>query len=160
VRASDDYDIPDPTGVGWIRSNPVKHLEFVNRAQQRDDRAKNLVRLIKTWRFFNSVPVSSIYLEMRTAKRVLDVPPVIFLHDIAAVMREIAVGGLAAMNDPSDYDGRRIGPGCKDASEHASALAAFKVAAELATLARDAASAGDNAMACNYLSRLFAIRSN
>lgn len=107
--SGDDYFIPDPAGGdGWIKSNPPAHKEYVDRAQKRDDRAKSLVRLMKGWAFRNQVPVRSLYLEMRTAKRVLDTPPVMPLYDVSWLLNDMASSRLAAMNDPSEYDGRRI----------------------------------------------------
>lgn len=107
--SGDDYFIPDPAGGdGWIKSNPPSHKEYVDRAQKRDDRAKSLVRLMKGWAFRNQVPVRSLYLEMRTAKRVLDTPPVMPLYDVSWLLNDMASSRLAAMNDPSEYDGRRI----------------------------------------------------
>lgn len=107
--SGDDYFIPDPAGGdGWIKSNPPAHKEYVDRAQKRDDRAKFLVRLMKGWVFMNQVPIRSLYLEMRAAKRVLDTPPVMPLHDVSWLLNDMASSRLAAMNDPSKYDGRRI----------------------------------------------------
>lgn len=154
-RQSDDYDIPDPNGSGWIRSNPAEHLEFVNRAQRRDGNAKKLIRLVKIWRPTNRVPLSSIYLEMRTAKRVLDVPPVRYLWDMRDIFQAIADSGVAAMNDPSDYDGRRIHPGHANPAEHATALAQVTSAARLAGLAEEAAGKSSDALAIHYIKQLF-----
>lgn len=107
--SGDDYFIPDPAGGdGWIKSNPPAHKEYVDRAQRRDDRAKSLVRLMKGWAFMNQVPIRSLYLEMRAAKRVLDKPPVMPLLDVAWLLNDMASSRLAAMNDPSKFDGRRI----------------------------------------------------
>lgn len=66
IRETDDYDIPDPDGAGWIQSNPAVHLDCVNDAQKKTSgKAKSLIRLVKTWNARNSVPLSSFYLEMR-----------------------------------------------------------------------------------------------
>jgi hypothetical protein len=153
-RQTDDYDIPDPTGSGWIRSNPAKHLEYVNQAQHKDSKTKRLIRLIKIWRHRNSVPISSIYLEMRAAKRVTDVPPVMYLWDLTVILEEIASGALAAMNDPSEYDGRRIQPGCANATEQASALAEVTNGARLSRLAKEADEASNDALAVYYIKQL------
>src|SRR5699024_11993725 len=59
-QETDDYDIPDPDSAGWIRSNPADHLEYVDRAQKETDgRAKRLIRLVKTWKSWNNVPLPS-----------------------------------------------------------------------------------------------------
>lgn len=107
----DDYFIPDPgAGDGWIKSNPPAHKDYVDSARRKDDRAKSLIRLMKGWAFMNRVPIRSLYLEMRAAKRVLDTPPVMPLLDMAWLLNDMASSRLAGMNDPSNYDGRRIMP--------------------------------------------------
>src|SRR5699024_9437178 len=80
---ADDYNIPDPDGNGWIRSNPAVHLNFVDRAQRETDgRAKALIRLVKTWKAWNNVPLSSFYLEMRTAQYALRHKPIVYDWDL------------------------------------------------------------------------------
>lgn len=55
-------------GNGWIRSNPLKHNEYVNQTRDQIPEAKRFIRLIKEWKYQRRVPVSSLYLEMRAAK--------------------------------------------------------------------------------------------
>ena len=151
-RQTDDYDIPDPDGIGWIRSNPAVHLAYVNESQTlTDGRAKNLIRLFKLWKGWNRVPLSSFYLEMRIAKYARENRPLLFDLDLLGGFRALANSGLTAMNDPTNY-GRRISPGTGDlASSLTAKLAvdrALGLAEQLAT-AKDASSA-------NYLmSQLF-----
>lgn len=136
----DDYFIPDPSGgSGWIKSNPKAHKEYVNRSQSLSDGTKNLVRLIKGWAECNGVSIRSLYLEMRAAKRVLDTPPAMPLLDLDWLFREFLSTSLAAMNDPSEYDGRRI-LAC-DGSNY-SALAAARTAQSITSRALDLERAG------------------
>lgn len=156
---TDDYDIPDPNGIGWIRSNPAVHLEYVNRAQQETDgRAKGLIRLVKTWRAWNNVPLSPFYLEMRTAQYALDNKPIIYDWDLRNLFKSLSSNGFREMNDPTNY-GRRIATGTSSVTQ--SILAKFVVdeAARLAALARGAAEAGDHASAVGHLVRLFNVQS-
>lgn len=156
---TDDYDIPDPSGIGWIRSNPAVHLEYVNRAQQETDgRAKGLIRLVKTWRAWNNVPLSSFYLEMRTAQYALGNKPIIYDWDLRNLFKSLSSNGLREMNDPTNY-GRRIATGTSSVTESILAKFAVDEAARLAALARGAAEDGDHASAVGHLVRLFKVQS-
>ena len=98
IRETDDYDIPDPGSAGWIRSNPAVHLEYVDRAQQETGgRAKGLIRLVKTWKSCNNVPLSSFYLEMRTAQYALNNKPIIYDWDLRDFFKSLANSGLREM---------------------------------------------------------------
>ncbi|MGC0363823.1 hypothetical protein ABH922_001807 [Rhodococcus sp. 27YEA15] len=152
---ADDYDIPDPDGIGWIRSNPAIHLEYVNEAQRATDgRAKGLIRLLKTWKAANNVPLSSFYLEMRTAQYAAGNAPIIYDWDLRDLFKSLNNNGLREMNDPTDY-GRRITTGAGSAAESAVAAMAVDKAARLATLARAATEAEDHSVAVAHVLSLF-----
>ena len=154
-RDTDDYDIPDPGGTGWIRSNPAVHLEYVDRAQKETDgRAKGLIRLVKTWKSWNNVPLSSFYLEMRTAQYALGNKPIIFDWDLRDIFKGLANNGLREMNDPTNY-GRRIATGTSNLAESIFAKYAVDEAARLSGLAREAAEADDHSTAIRNLRTLF-----
>ena len=155
IRETDDYDIPDPDSAGWIRSNPAVHLEYVDRAQQETNgRAKGLIRLVKTWKSCNNVPLSSFYLEMRTAQYALNNKPIIYDWDLRDFFKSLANSGLREMNDPTNY-GRRITTGTNSLAESISAKYAVEEAARLARLAREAAEDSDHSTAIYYLRTLF-----
>jgi hypothetical protein len=64
------YDIPG-AAAGWMLSAPVEHIDWVNEINQRtgiNGGTKKLARLIKACKYYNNVPVSSFYLEMRAAQ--------------------------------------------------------------------------------------------
>lgn len=152
---TDDYDIPDPDGTGWIRSNPAVHLEFVDRAQKETaGRAKGLIRLVKTWRAWNNVPLSSFYLEMRAAQYSLSHKPIIYDWDLRDFFKGLSGNGLREMNDPTNY-GRRITTGTSNLAESITAKYAVDEAARLSRLAREAAEADDQATAIGHLLALF-----
>ena len=125
----------------------------MNRAQEKDRQAKSLVRLLKLWGYRNDVPIRSLYLEMRAAKRVLDSPPVIFYWDLHAIFTDILA--LPAMNDPSKYDGRRIEP-CASAWDLTRAKQATVHAAAWAQLGAEAERDEDFTSAEYYWRALFA----
>lgn len=62
------YEIPG-RGNEWVLSAPKVHKQFVNAQNDRlEKRVKPLVRLVKAWRYHVEAPISSFYLEMRTAE--------------------------------------------------------------------------------------------
>ena len=155
IRETDDYDIPDPGSTGWIRSNPAVHLEYVDRAQQETGgRAKGLIRLVKTWKSCNNLPLSSFYLEMRTAQYALNNKPIIYDWDLRDFFKSLANSGLREMNDPTNY-GRRIATGTSNLAESITARYAVEEAARLARLAREAAEDSDHCTAIYHLRTLF-----
>ena len=155
LRDTDDYDIPDPDSNGWIRSNPAVHLEYVDMAQRETDgRAKGLIRLVKTWKSWNNVPLSSFYLEMRTAQYALHNKPFIYDWDLSNFFKSLASSGLREMNDPTNY-GRRITTGTSGFIEWFTAKYAVEEAARLTKLACEATKDSDHSTAIRYLLALF-----
>ncbi|MCT1514541.1 nucleotidyltransferase domain-containing protein [Dietzia cercidiphylli] len=154
-RETDDYDIPDPDGTGWVRSNPAIHLDYVNKAQKATDgRAKNLIRLVKTWRTRNRVPLSSFYLEMRTAQYALGNNPIIYDWDLRDFFKSLHASGLRDMNDPTDY-GRRITTGARSEVELLVAGLALDSALTASRLAREATENEDHLTAARHTRSLF-----
>lgn len=98
------YDIPGPAaGSAYIDSAPKEHLKYVNEcntAPGKKGAAKELARLIKAWKYYRSVPISSFYLEMRCAQHVASVSSYIAVWDVSLVLSKLVGHSLAAMNDP------------------------------------------------------------
>lgn len=157
-KDTDDYEIPDPSGTGWIRSNPAVHLDYVNKAQKATEgRAKSLIRLIKTWKAWNSVPLSSFYLEMRAAQYSLSNTIIIYEWDLRDFFKSLSGDGLRDMNDPTSY-GRRIATGTSGLAESLAAKYAIDEAARLTALAKDASDADNHSMAIAHYIRLFNVQ--
>ncbi|MGH9126277.1 MAG: hypothetical protein ACRDZ8_16355 [Acidimicrobiales bacterium] len=54
-----------------MESAPTEHLAYVNEVNKQtgiEGAAKKLARLAEAWKYYNNVPVSSFYLEMRAAR--------------------------------------------------------------------------------------------
>lgn len=154
-RDTDEYDIPDPDGTGWIRSNPQVHLDYVNSAQKKtDSRAKSLIRLVKAWKLANSVALSSFYLEMRTAQYSMSNTPIIYDWDLRDLFKRLSTDGLREMNDPTDY-GRRIATGSSGLAQSFAAKNAVDQAAIHFRLSKEATEAGDHSLAIAHLRIVF-----
>jgi hypothetical protein len=150
------YDIPGAsTGSGWIESAPKLHLGYVNACNQIPSygKAKALSRLIKAWKFFNNVPISSFYLEMRCAQHVAGETAYIHVWDVYEVLDSMYMQQLEPMWDPTGTTGWFHA--CSSDSNRAEALAKLLPAVAHASLARDADRASDPATAFYHLNKLF-----
>lgn len=150
------YDIPGPSaGSAWIDSAPKEHLKYVNDCNSKPHKgdAKDLARLVKAWKYYCNVPVSSFYLEMRAAQHVSWQETYIHVYDICQLLEELDARQLAAMNDPSGATGRIYA--CSSDATTVDALSKLHTAATRARKALDAYKAGDSVTAFYYLDLLF-----
>lgn len=158
-RGSDSqfvYDIPGPSaGSAWIDAAPDAHLVYVNQSNQTPHKgdAKDLARLIKAWKYYRNVPISSFYLEMRCAQHVATQSTYIHVWDVCQVLEKLEGHELAVMNDPMEATGRICA--CSSESNRTDALSKLKTASGRARNALDADKAGDPDTAFFYLDLLF-----
>lgn len=150
------YDVPSPvTNGGWIDSAPGEHLDYVNGANKNPHPgdAKDLARLLKAWKYYRNVPVSSFYLEMRCAQHVKGNSTYIHVWDLCEVLEDLENHELAAMNDPSGATGRI--KACSSDAKREEALTKLSRAATRARLALDAHQEDKIDDAFYYLDKLF-----
>lgn len=150
------YDIPGPSaGSGWIDAAPKEHLAYVNECNLKPHKgdAKALARLIKAWKYYRNVPISSFYLEMRCAQHVASINAYIHVWDVCLILESLESHGLAAMNDPKGATGRI--QACSSDSSREDALSKLKTAACRARNALNAHRADDADTAFYYLDLLF-----
>lgn len=150
------YDIPGPNaGSGWIDSSPKQHLDYVNECNAKPSKgnAKALARLVKAWKYYCNVPVSSFYLEMRAAKHVAAQSTYIHVWDLCQLLEAMYSNGLAAMNDPKGASGRIHA--CASDSMRDDALSKLGTAARRARTALDAYLDEDFNTAFSYLNFIF-----
>ncbi len=150
------YDIPGPSaGAAWIDSSPKSHLSYVNDCNKKPSKgnAKSLARLVKAWKYYRDVPISSFYLEMRCAQHVASVDPYIHVWDLCLLLEKLKSHQLAAMNDPRGASGRIHA--CSSDSKREDALSKLSTAASRARSALDAYKADDPSTAFYYLDLLF-----
>ncbi|MGN7704999.1 nucleotidyltransferase domain-containing protein [Cellulosimicrobium sp. 22601] len=100
------FQIPGP-GDRWVESAPKPHLRFVNNQNDRlNKRVKPLARLLKQWKMHTGAPVSSFYLEMRTAEYAKSQSLILYHLDLRFLIGRLIAGGLSDMNDPTGYVSR------------------------------------------------------
>ncbi|WP_211372261.1 hypothetical protein [Mycolicibacterium grossiae] len=150
------YDIPSPVvNGGWIDAAPREHLAYVNECNAKPHKgdAKDLTRLIKAWKYYCDVPISSFYLEMRAAQHVKTQETYIHVWDVCQLLEKLNRHQLADMNDPKGASGR-FGSTSSD-STRTEALSKLNTAAVRARKALNAEQDNDAATAFYYLDLLF-----
>lgn len=104
VKVADDgfhiYDMPN-FNDSWMISSPEAHNAYVRKVNTKlGYKVKPLVRFIKAWKFYNNVPMSSFYLEIKTTKYADGESSILYNHDVRKVFRELYDSKLASMQDP------------------------------------------------------------
>lgn len=150
---SGGYWIANPAD-GWMQTHPKDHNAYVNGINKTHNGAvKTLARQVKVWKYRRNVPVSSCYLEMRTAKHMAGESAYSPLWDLYLTLKKMRDAGLAAMNDPTGL-GSRFGA-CSSESNRLDAMSKFDTAVSRALKAKDHDAAGDDQAAIAQLELLF-----
>lgn len=150
------YSIPGPSaGSAWIASTPKAHLKYVNACNENPGKgnAKALARLVKAWKYYNNVPISSFYLEMRCAQHVATQNTYVPVWDVCQVLEKLNGHELAPMNDPTGASGRFYA--CSSDANRTAALSKLNTAAVRARKALDADRDNKPDTAFAYLNLLF-----
>lgn len=148
------YEIPNGDG-GWIRSSPEAHNNYVDEVDEKfEGKVKQLVRLLKAWKYYHGVPIRSFYLEMRVAKYASRQDSIVYAWDLTNILKSLWDKQLAAFQDPKGIAGS-ISP-CASEDRKSDALTKLKIAMGQAEKARAAESAGDMSDAFYWWNLLFA----
>jgi len=147
------YDIPDGSG-GWMKSSPKAHNDYVTGINLKlNCKVKPLIRFIKAWKFYNNAPISSFYLEMRTAKFASGETSILYSYDIRNIFRKLVDNDLASMNNPSGIAGSI--EACRSETERTDALSKLNTALNRADKARDAEDANNIKDAFDWWNLIF-----
>lgn len=147
------YEIADGND-GWMEVSPDAHNAYVAYVdKQLNGKVKPLIRFIKAWKYYQNVPISSFYLEMRVAKYASSEKSIVYDIDVKNVLKGLLDGDLAAMQDPMGIAGY-IYP-CKTTAFKTDALSKLNTAATRAAKARDAASNNDVKTAFDWWQKLY-----
>lgn len=107
-NTDDGYDIFSIPNCqdGWMKSSPDTHNAYVTSVNKSlGDRVKPLIRFIKAWKYYQNVPISSFYLELRLAKYAAEQPVIIYDLDVQWILSRLQSDGLARMRDPMGISG-------------------------------------------------------
>lgn len=99
------YYIPDYNG-GWMVSCPIAHNTYVDKQNKRlNGKLKPLIRLVKAWKFCNSVPITSFYLELRVTKYAETRSDIVYDRDVRNILKLLNDNQLAHIQDPMGFSG-------------------------------------------------------
>ncbi|PSB84361.1 nucleotidyltransferase [Photobacterium damselae subsp. damselae] len=153
IKGYDVYEIADGKG-GWIRSSPKAHNDYVRTVDKKHGgKVKKLIRFIKAWKYYNSVPISSFYLELQVTKFCNEEPSIIYLMDLKSILNKLLSNNLASLRDPVGISGL-IAP-CSSDSNYKDALSKLKTAVNRATKAYMAESENNTKDAFYWLNMLY-----
>lgn len=82
----------------YLWTNPLSHVAYISSAGAY---ARTLVRLLKSWKYAHSHDISSIYLELFCASRVLPSATGDLLADLTATFERLHQQGLQPLDDPT-----------------------------------------------------------
>ena len=147
------YDIPDCSD-GWMNSSPSTHNAYVREVNNDlGGKVKPLIRFIKAWKYYQNVPISSFYLELRVTKYAEGESSIGYSVDVKRVFSHLDEIGLASMQDPKGISGY-IRP-CTTDTKLADAKSKLSTALNRAQKARDAENADDIKEAFDWWNRLY-----
>lgn len=130
------YEIPDCSG-GWMNASPDAHNAYVRTVDQKlNGKVKPLIRFIKAWKYYNNVPISSFYLELRVAKYADGESSIVYDIDVKSVFAHLSNVSLAKIQDPAGISGL-ISP-CSSDVKLEDAKSKLNTALVRATKAREA----------------------
>jgi hypothetical protein len=99
------YFIPDYQG-SWMLSCPSAHNAYVEKHNKRlGGKLKPLIRLIKAWKFYQQVPITSFYLELRVTKYAENRNAIVYDIDIRNILKLLYDNQLARLQDPMGFSG-------------------------------------------------------
>lgn len=94
------YDMPNRYG-GWMNSSPTGLNSYVNAQNDRlGKKAKQLIRLVKLWNYYNSAGLRSIYIELRVTEYLAGEASILYPIDVLHALRHMQTKQLASMRDP------------------------------------------------------------
>ena len=147
------YYIPNCSGK-WMKSSPETHNAYVSSVDRRlGFKVKPLIRFLKAWKYYRSVPISSFYLELRVAKWSENESAIIYDMDVRSILHHLASIELAGIQDPTGVSGL-IQP-CNTDVQYNDALSKLETALSRASNARDASSNNDVASAFKWWNMLY-----
>lgn len=139
----------------WLQSTPEAHLAYVSSSDLNvpAGSTKRLTRLIKAWKYYRNVPISSFYLEMRAAAYMRQQESYIPWLDLYYLLKQLKGNSLAAMNDPTGNTGRINA--CSTDANLTDALSKLDTALTRAENAKDYKDAGNLSAAFDEWDKLF-----
>lgn len=90
----------------WMISSPQAHNAYVELHDKRlKGKLKPLIRLVKAWKFYQNVPISSFYLELRISKFAERKKKINYEIDLYRIIQKLHDIQLAGIQDPMKVSG-------------------------------------------------------
>ncbi|OGU40592.1 MAG: hypothetical protein A2X61_08795 [Ignavibacteria bacterium GWB2_35_12] len=147
------YGIPDCNN-GWMNASPVAHNAYVREKDNKlSNKLKQLIRLLKAWKYYCNVPILSFYLELRTTKCCETMDGIVYIYDIKHVFKYLYDCELSQMQDPMGISGY-INP-CRSDNQIEESMSKLSTALTRSEYALDAFNKNDIEKTFNYLDKIF-----
>jgi hypothetical protein len=99
------YTVVDGLG-GWMTCSPDVHSAYIASVDSDlDGKLRPLIRLLKAWKYFRDVPVSSFYLELRCAMYAAHEEMIVYTVDLLDVLELLWEDQFADVQDPKGISG-------------------------------------------------------
>jgi hypothetical protein len=147
------YAVADGLG-DWMTSSPDAHSAYVEALDSdREDKLRPLIRIIKAWKRFRDVPVSSFYLELQCVTHVVGERMIVYTVDVRNVFELLWQDQFADVHDPKGISG--LVPARLTYAGKKTAIARLRTALYHVSRAQEAAEAGNVEEAFVYWNRTF-----
>jgi hypothetical protein len=151
------YEIPNNNNNGsWIRSSPDAHNNYIDEVDKKlggANMVKSLVRILKAWKYYCGIPISSFYLEMYVAKYICRWDCIEYSCDVTSIFQSLYDKHLAPLKDPLGIS-KYIQP-CSSAGQRSHALLNLETAFTQAQKAQSAEWAGKTDEAFYWWNKVF-----
>jgi hypothetical protein len=113
------YEVADDTG-GWMKASPDAHSAYIAEVDANlGGELKPLIRLVKAWKYFRDVDISSYYLELRCATYAAGERTIAYTVDLGSIWQSLWDDQFADVQDPKGIAGhvsaRSAGTGRREA---------------------------------------------
>ncbi|UNN05013.1 hypothetical protein [Rhodococcus opacus] len=150
-----DYLIPSLSDASWMLSNPMAHLAFLSSVHKENWWVRKYIMLLKRWKYANTIPISSLYLEMVVAQFCLSRQSDSVLADMIEILRVLCVTQLSDLVDPTSASPRCISALNSDLVEKSDIISKITKSIELLWLIQAADKSGSAADIARYSSELY-----
>ncbi|QNN44493.1 SMODS domain-containing nucleotidyltransferase [Pedobacter roseus] len=95
---------------GWKNSSPSAHNAYVSYHDKRlSGKLKPLIQLVKAWKYYNDVPLTSFYLELRVTRYAESETSIVYDIDLYRFFKYLNDYDIPSVNDPLGITGRITG---------------------------------------------------
>jgi hypothetical protein len=147
------YAVPDGAG-GWMTSSPDARRAIIEAVNwDLESKLIPLIRLVKAWKYFRRVPISSFYLELRCTEYAAHERMLVYSVDFGDVLQEIWDDQFGEIKDLRGIAGAVVSRLAR--KDKKAAVSRLRTAIYHVGRAQNAASAGDVEEAFVYWNRVF-----